>query len=75
MDEYPHPLFFEARDLSKKEKGKIHLYFQKRRDSGGGDCNEIQKIGDNTYKICFRAKEGKQRQQQKKGKKSIFVRF
>ncbi|RVE60395.1 hypothetical protein OJAV_G00180570 [Oryzias javanicus] len=66
MDEFPHPLFFEARELSKREKGKIRLYFQKRRDSGGGDCDEIQKIGDNTYRICFKVKEDQERVLQKK---------
>ncbi|XP_036066960.1 uncharacterized protein LOC118598395 [Oryzias melastigma] len=66
MDEFPHPLFFEARDLSKREKRKIHLYFQKKRDSGGGDCDEIEKIGDNTYRICFKVKEDQERVLQKK---------
>ncbi|XP_024144303.2 protein mono-ADP-ribosyltransferase PARP14 [Oryzias melastigma] len=66
MDEFPHPLFFEARDLSKREKGKIHLYFQKKRDSGGGDCDEIEKVGENTYRICFKVKEDQERVLQKK---------
>lgn len=59
MDENEHSLFFEAKELGDKEKEKIRRHFLKRRDSGGGDCGMIEKIGDNTYKICFKEKEGK----------------
>lgn len=59
MGEYQHPLFFEAKDLSDREKDKIRRYFQKRRDSGGGDCGMIEKAGGNIYKISFKEKEGK----------------
>ena len=39
--------------------GKIWRYFQKRWASGGGDCSMIQKVGEKTYKIHFKEKEGK----------------
>lgn len=64
MDEYP--LFFEARDLPAKEKEKVRRYFQKRRDSGGGDCGPIERTADNAYKISFRTKEDRERVFQKK---------
>lgn len=60
MDEFQHPLFFEARDLTDREKGKIWRYFQKRKDSGGGDCLALEKVGGSTYKISFKEREGKQ---------------
>lgn len=58
MDEYQHPLFFEAKDLTDRDKEKLRRHFQKRRASGGGDCGMIEKTGDNIYKICFKEKEG-----------------
>ncbi|XP_071774139.2 protein mono-ADP-ribosyltransferase PARP14-like isoform X1 [Centroberyx gerrardi] len=61
MDEYQYPLFFEAKDLTDKEKEKLRRHFQKRRDSGGGECGMIEKVGDNTYKICFMVKEDQER--------------
>ncbi|XP_067436298.1 uncharacterized protein [Thunnus thynnus] len=61
MDEYQHPLFFEAKELTDREKQKIRRHFQKRRDSGGGDCGMIEKAGDNTYKICFKEKDDQER--------------
>ncbi|XP_041840896.1 protein mono-ADP-ribosyltransferase PARP14-like [Melanotaenia boesemani] len=66
MDEYQYPLFFEARDLTDREKEKVRRHFQKRRDSGGGDCAIIEKIGDKTYKICFRESETQERVLQRK---------
>lgn len=60
MDNYQHPLFFEAKDLTDREKEKLRRHFQKKRDSGGGECGLIEKVGDNTYKICFMDKEGKE---------------
>lgn len=60
MDNYQHHLFFEARDLTDREKNKIRRHFLKKRDSGGGECGMIEKIGDNTYKISFKEKEGKE---------------
>lgn len=59
MDEYPHPLFFEARDFTEKEREKVRRYFNKRRDSGGGDCGIIQRTEGNIYKVCFKEKEGR----------------
>ncbi|XP_030286114.1 uncharacterized protein LOC115589412 [Sparus aurata] len=61
MDEYQHPLYFEAKDLTDKEEQKVRGHFQKRRVSGGGDCGMIQKDGANTYKICFKEKEDQER--------------
>ncbi|XP_044039273.1 protein mono-ADP-ribosyltransferase PARP14-like [Siniperca chuatsi] len=66
MDEYQHPLFFETKDLADREKEKIRRYFQKRRDSGGGDCGLIEKAGGNTYKISFKEKEDQERVLQRK---------
>lgn len=57
--DYKYPLFFEAKDLEDKEKAKIRRHFQKRRDSGGGECGEIEKVGDKHYKVCFKDQEGK----------------
>eukprot|EP00064_Thunnus_orientalis_P011424 superscaffoldBa00001651_g11455 len=66
MDEYKHSLFFEAKELTDREKEKIRRYFQKRRDSGGGECGMIEKAGDHTYKICFKEKEDQERVLQRK---------
>ncbi|XP_049425461.1 protein mono-ADP-ribosyltransferase PARP14-like [Epinephelus fuscoguttatus] len=66
MDEYLHPLFFEARDLTDREKEKIRRHFQKRRDSGGGDCGTVEKARGNIYKICFKEKEDQERVLQRK---------
>lgn len=60
MDEYKHALFFEAKDLKDKEKGKIRRYFQIRRESGGGDCGMIEEGEGDTHKICFKEKEGEE---------------
>ncbi|XP_076737820.1 uncharacterized protein LOC143416476 [Maylandia zebra] len=57
MDECLHPVFFEAEELTDSEKEKIRRYFQKKRHSGGGDCGMIEKVGDKTYRICFKEKE------------------
>lgn len=56
--EYQHPVFFKARDLTDREKEKIRRYFQKKRDSGGGDCGLVEKVGDNTYRVSFKDKQG-----------------
>ncbi|KAM8746728.1 protein mono-ADP-ribosyltransferase PARP14-like [Acanthopagrus schlegelii] len=66
MDEYQHPLYFEARDLTDKEERKVWRHFHKRRVSGGGDCGMIEKDGANTYKICFKEKEDQERVIQRK---------
>ncbi|XP_027143801.1 poly [ADP-ribose] polymerase 14 isoform X4 [Larimichthys crocea] len=66
MDNYQHHLFFEARDLTDREKNKIRRHFLKKRDSGGGECGMIEKIGDNTYKISFKEKEDQERVLQRK---------
>lgn len=56
MDKYPYPLYFEARELTAKERKKITKKFNKiwRRD-----CCCIEKVGDKSYKICFKKQEGK----------------
>ncbi|XP_075948692.1 uncharacterized protein LOC142950901 [Anarhichas minor] len=66
MDEYQHPLFFEAKYLTDREKEKVRRHFQKKRDSGGGDCGMIEKAEGNTYKICFKEKEDQERVLQRK---------
>ncbi|XP_047458528.1 uncharacterized protein LOC125018563 [Mugil cephalus] len=57
MEEYQHQIFFEARELTEPEKNKIRRYFQKRRQSGGGDCGSVEKVEDKIYKICFKEKK------------------
>lgn len=59
MDEYRHLLFFEAKDLTDREMEKIRDYFKHRKESGGGDCGTIEKVGGNIYKIYFKEKAGK----------------
>nr|XP_046236902.1 protein mono-ADP-ribosyltransferase PARP14-like [Scatophagus argus] len=66
MDECEYPLYFEAKDLTDTERGKIRRYFQKKRDSGGGDCGTIENVGGKTYKICFKEKEVQERVLQRK---------
>ncbi|XP_008284620.1 poly [ADP-ribose] polymerase 14 [Stegastes partitus] len=66
MDEFVHSLFFEAKDLTSKEKEKIRRYFQIKRESGGGECGNIEKVGNNIYKISFKDKEVQERVLQKK---------
>ncbi|KAL3046254.1 hypothetical protein OYC64_004293 [Pagothenia borchgrevinki] len=66
MEEFKHPLFFDAKDLTDKEKDKVRRHFQKRRDSGGGDCGMIEKAGGNTYTICFKEIEDQERVLQRK---------
>ncbi|XP_028285396.1 protein mono-ADP-ribosyltransferase PARP14 [Parambassis ranga] len=66
MDEHQHPLYFEARGLTDREQVKIWRYFQKRRDSGGGECAMIENIGGDIYKVCFKEKEAQERVLQRK---------
>lgn len=60
METYEHGVFFERKNLSDAELKHIHMYFQIKRRSGGGDC-EILKVDANNYKICFREKEAQER--------------
>lgn len=60
MDEFQYPLFFEAKDLTDREKEKIGRYFKSKRESGGGECGMIEMSGDNICKVCFKEKEGKE---------------
>uniref|UniRef100_A0A672GIA1 Poly [ADP-ribose] polymerase n=1 Tax=Salarias fasciatus TaxID=181472 RepID=A0A672GIA1_SALFA len=66
MEEYKHSLFFVARHMTDKETEKVRRYFQKRRESGGGECGVIQKVSGNIYEICFKDKEDQERVLQKK---------
>ncbi|XP_068444612.1 protein mono-ADP-ribosyltransferase PARP14-like [Clinocottus analis] len=66
MDEYQHPLFFQAEHLTDKDKQKIVRYFQKKRDSGGGVCGGIENAEGNVYKISFKDKEDQERVLQRK---------
>lgn len=59
MDEYQYPLFFEANEVTRQEKEKIRRYFQIKRDSRGGDCGVIEKVGDKVYQVSFKEKKGK----------------
>ncbi|XP_030287686.1 protein mono-ADP-ribosyltransferase PARP14-like [Sparus aurata] len=54
------------RDLTEREKGKVTRHFQKRKDSGGGECLTIAKAGAKTYKVCFKEKEDQERVLQRK---------
>ncbi|XP_027034050.2 protein mono-ADP-ribosyltransferase PARP14-like isoform X1 [Tachysurus fulvidraco] len=61
MAEYQYAVIFEANNLSDVEMKKIRNYFKIKRQSGGGDCGEVKKVGDNTYKINFLEKEAQDR--------------
>ncbi|XP_029943872.1 protein mono-ADP-ribosyltransferase PARP14-like [Salarias fasciatus] len=66
MEEYKHSLFFVARYMTDKETKKVRRYFQKRRESGGGECGVIKKVSGNSYVIRFKDKEDQERVLQKK---------
>ncbi|KAF5902804.1 poly [ADP-ribose] polymerase 14-like, partial [Clarias magur] len=53
MSDYEYAVLFEAKNLSHGDVKKIRNYFQIRRHSGGGECGEVEKVADNTYKISF----------------------
>ncbi|XP_076829248.1 uncharacterized protein LOC143475314 isoform X2 [Brachyhypopomus gauderio] len=53
MSNYKHVVFFEANNLTDGEMKKIRKYFQITRQSGGGECGEVEKLGENAYKIAF----------------------
>ncbi|KAK7909910.1 hypothetical protein WMY93_014594 [Mugilogobius chulae] len=62
MDPDKYPLYFVAEeDFDTQERKKIRRYFTIRRDSGGGDCGELQKVGEKLYKICFEQEEVQER--------------
>ncbi|XP_073693514.1 protein mono-ADP-ribosyltransferase PARP14-like [Garra rufa] len=65
MENYQHTVFFEAESLSDEELKQIQKYFRIRKRSGGGDC-EIDKVGNNTYKIGFCNKKAQERVLQRK---------
>ncbi|KAL0189691.1 hypothetical protein M9458_016790, partial [Cirrhinus mrigala] len=56
MENYQYAVFFEAESLSDEDLKQIHKYFQIGTKSGGGNC-EIDKVGNNTYKIGFSSKK------------------
>ncbi|KAM8882173.1 protein mono-ADP-ribosyltransferase PARP14-like isoform 2-T2 [Synchiropus picturatus] len=66
MEEYQHSLFFEAKDLTDREKDKIRRHFQRRRDSGGGECGDVERVGRSSYRIDFQDKEDQERVLQRK---------
>ncbi|MCI4377156.1 hypothetical protein PGIGA_G00200530, partial [Pangasianodon gigas] len=61
MSDYQYAVLFEANNLSDGEMKKIRNYFKIRRQSGGGECGEVEKVGCNTYKISFSDKTAQDR--------------
>ncbi|KAG7330444.1 hypothetical protein KOW79_006666 [Hemibagrus wyckioides] len=61
MADYQFAVLFEANDLSDGEMRKIRNYFKIKRLSDGGECGEVVKVGNNTYKINFLEKEAQDR--------------
>lgn len=59
MANYQFAVLFEVKDLSDEEMRKIGKYFHIKRLSGGGECGEVEKVGNDTYKINFLEKEGR----------------
>ena len=55
---YQHAVFFEAEHLKKKEKKKIQNFFRIKRN-GGGECGDVEEVGEKTYRIAFLEKRGK----------------
>ncbi|CAN9509302.1 unnamed protein product [Ophioblennius macclurei] len=66
MEKYDYALFFEARAMSEKEKEKVRRHFQKKRESGGGECGVITHLSGNSYEISFKNKEDQERVLQRK---------
>ncbi|XP_026101906.1 poly [ADP-ribose] polymerase 14 [Carassius auratus] len=60
MENNEYAVFFEAENLSDAELRQMQKYFKIRRRSGGGEC-EINKVGDNTYKISFMEQQAQER--------------
>ncbi|KAI4886311.1 hypothetical protein NFI96_016730 [Prochilodus magdalenae] len=56
-----YAVFFEASNLSEDDMIRIRKYFRSRRLSGGGDCGEVQKVAENTYKIAFKDQRAQER--------------
>ncbi|TSN12215.1 Poly [ADP-ribose] polymerase 14 [Bagarius yarrelli] len=53
MSDFQYAVLFEANGLSDEDIKKIRNYFKIKRQSGGGECGEVEKVKDNTYKINF----------------------
>lgn len=66
MEEYKYSLFFEARDMTDTEMDKVRRHFQKRRDSGGGECGLLKKAAGSSYEIAFESREDQERVLQRK---------
>ncbi|XP_062305948.1 uncharacterized protein LOC134010096 [Osmerus eperlanus] len=59
-ESYQHAVFFEVEHLHKKEKIKIQNFFRIRRN-GGGECGEVEEVGEKTYRIAFLKKRVQER--------------
>ncbi|XP_046896608.1 protein mono-ADP-ribosyltransferase PARP14-like isoform X2 [Hypomesus transpacificus] len=57
---YQHAVFFEAEHLKKKEKKKIQNFFRIKRN-GGGECGDVEEVGEKTYRIAFLEKRVQER--------------
>ncbi|KAM3591097.1 uncharacterized protein V6R79_022320 [Siganus canaliculatus] len=66
MTEYQYPLYFEASDLTDRERDRVRRHFQRKRESGGGDCGPIERVGNRTYRVCFVEAEAQGRVLQRK---------
>ncbi|KAM3590699.1 uncharacterized protein V6R79_014561 [Siganus canaliculatus] len=66
MTEYQYPLYFEASDLTDRERDRVRRHFQRKRVSGGGDCGPIERVGNRIYRVCFVEAEAQGRVLQRK---------
>ncbi|XP_062305384.1 uncharacterized protein LOC134009755 [Osmerus eperlanus] len=57
---YQHAVFFEVKHLTNIDKERIKRYFNIRRN-GGGECGEVEEVGEKTYRIAFLEKRVQER--------------
>ncbi|XP_046896631.1 uncharacterized protein LOC124480971 isoform X3 [Hypomesus transpacificus] len=57
---YQHAVFFEVKHLTNIDKERIKRYFNIRRN-GGGECGEVEEVGEKTYRIAFLEKKVQER--------------